>query len=176
MTKPEIIEKLISNHQQFADYIAKLDDEDFNYSLKNEKWSAGQQADHICRSLSPLKTLLGLPKWLVKKVFKKATRPSKTYEQLIEKYLQRLDQGGRASGRFIPAMKEQANRTVLSRRIEKDASKLCQSLNKYAEQEMDELVLPHPLLGKLTLREMMYFTIYHVEHHHQTTIRNLASG
>lgn len=24
---------------------------------------------------------------------------------------------------------------------------------------------PHPLLGKLTLREMMFFTIYHVQHH-----------
>jgi hypothetical protein len=27
--------------------------------------------------------------------------------------------------------------------------------------------LPHPLLGKLTLREMIYFTIYHVQHHHK---------
>jgi hypothetical protein len=25
--------------------------------------------------------------------------------------------------------------------------------------------LPHPLLGKLTLREMLYFTAYHADHH-----------
>lgn len=175
MTKPELIKKLISNHQQFAAYISKLDDQDFAFSLNNEKWSAGQQADHICRSLSPLKMLLRFPKWLVRSVFKKANRPSKSYDQLIEKYLTRLDQGGRASGTFIPARKEQLNRIVLSRKIERDILKLCQSLYKYNEQELDELVLPHPLLGKLTLREMMYFTIYHVEHHHQLANRNLAS-
>jgi len=33
------------------------------------------------------------------------------------------------------------------------------------EDDLDRVMLPHPLLGKLTLREMLFFTIYHVEHH-----------
>lgn len=44
-------------------------------------------------------------------------------------------------------------------------SKTCDELDKY--------ILPHPLLGKLTIREMMYFTIYHVEHHKKLTERGL---
>jgi hypothetical protein len=122
-----------------------------------------------------LNLVLGLPKWLVKLVFKKANRPSKSYDKLIEKYLDRLGKGGRASGRFIPGRVEPVRKTVIGNRIEETVLRLSQSLQKYSEEELDELVLPHPLLGKLTLREMLYFTIYHVEHHHNTTMQNLAS-
>jgi hypothetical protein len=40
---------------------------------------------------------------------------------------------------------------------------------------LDLLILPHPLLGKLTLREMLYFTLYHVEHHEKQVLENLKS-
>jgi hypothetical protein len=174
MTKQEIINKLIANHQQFTSYLSTLDDQDFNFSMNDQKWSAGQQADHIYRSVWPLKLLLGLPKWLTRLVFRKSNRPSKSYEALTEKYVQRLQQGGRASGRFIPAKIGSINKLTVSNKIEKTVLQLCESLNKYAEQEIDALVLPHPLLGKLTLREMMYFTIYHVRHHHKLAIQNLT--
>jgi len=32
---------------------------------------------------------------------------------------------------------------------------------KWNEDELDQYQLPHPILGKLTIREMLYFTIYH---------------
>lgn len=51
---------------------------------------------------------------------------------------------------------------------------LIKSIQKYSEQELDQTILPHPLLGKITLREMLYFTIYHVEHHHHLTKNNLS--
>jgi len=48
-------------------------------------------------------------------------------------------------------------------------------LSGFSEEDLDKLILPHPLLGKLTLREMMYFTIYHVQHHQRIVERNLAA-
>ena len=33
------------------------------------------------------------------------------------------------------------------------------------EYDLDNYQLPHPILGKISLREMLYFTAYHVEHH-----------
>jgi hypothetical protein len=50
MTKQELIDRLILDHLKFTTYISQLSDKDFIFSLKNEKWSAGQQADHIYRS------------------------------------------------------------------------------------------------------------------------------
>ena len=52
-----------------------------------------------------------------------------------------------------------------------------ESLNKkielFSEQDLDSHILPHPLLGKLTFREMLYFTIYHVQHHQDLMLKYL---
>jgi hypothetical protein len=61
MNKNEIITQLQINHQQFADYINSLSNDEFIFRKEN-KWSAGQQADHIVRSISPVNMALGLPK------------------------------------------------------------------------------------------------------------------
>ena len=45
-------------------------------------------------------------------------------------------------------------------------------LDSLSESDLDTLQAPHPLLGKLTLRELMYFTIYHAQHHQ----RNVEMG
>lgn len=44
--------------------------------------------------------------------------------------------------------------------------KLITAINKnWSDPQLDQYLAPHPLLGKLTLRELGYFTIYHTEHH-----------
>ena len=42
---------------------------------------------------------------------------------------------------------------------------ICTINNKWKDSQLDQYLAPHPLLGKLTLRELCYFTIYHTEHH-----------
>ena len=42
---------------------------------------------------------------------------------------------------------------------------MARQTSQISEHKLDRCILPHPLLGKLTLREMIYFTIYHMEHH-----------
>jgi len=61
------------------------------------------------------------------------------------------------------------------------ADKLCRKTMKHSEAALDKYILPHPLLGKLTLREMLYFTAYHVAHHKQLVekggrISNIEQG
>jgi hypothetical protein len=174
MTKKEIITHLTQRHQQFADYISSLNDKDFTFSLSNEKWTAGQQIDHIFRGVSVLARGLLLPKWFIKLIFGKANRPSKSYEDLVKKYHLKLESGGRASGRFIPKPVEAKEKQMMINKTLDSVSKLCKRLENYSEQELDKFILPHPLLGKVTLREMMYFTIYHVEHHYLITKRDLT--
>jgi hypothetical protein len=36
---------------------------------------------------------------------------------------------------------------------------------KTTDPHLDHFIAPHPLLGKITLRELCYFTIYHTLHH-----------
>jgi hypothetical protein len=52
---------------------------------------------------------------------------------------------------------------------------LIQQLQKFQEEQFDEIMLPHPILEKITLREMLYFTIYHAEHHRNLLLKNLEA-
>ncbi len=163
---------LLQKHESFIAFIRGLNDEQFMGSINN-KWSAGQQLQHIYLSVKPLTQALLLPRFVLHLLFGKANRPSKIYEALIQKYKDKLTSGGRATGRFIPAAVDVNKKDELLKKLENSIKKLSAQILQYKEQELDILILPHPLLGKITLREMMYFTIYHVEHHHAIAKRNL---
>jgi hypothetical protein len=114
-----------------------------------------------------------LPKWLIKIIFGRSNRSGKTYDELINKYHLKLNDGGRASGRFIPKEVTSSEKNKIIDLLNSDLLSMTKNLKKFTETELDEIVLPHPLLGKITIREMMYFTIYHVEHHMNLTKRNI---
>jgi hypothetical protein len=173
MNKAEIITQLQSSHQQFADYIQSLSIEDFLHR-KEDKWTPAQQADHIVKSVSPVVMALGLPKIAPRLLFGKSTRPSKDYNGLVEKYKEKLAKGGKASGRFIPQAVGLQEKQILPKAIMYYTNKLCKQIEKLEEEHLDIYILPHPLLGKLTFREMLYFTIYHVQHHQEIIKRDLA--
>lgn len=164
MNKQQIISQLQKNYTDFTDYISSLREEDFLFTA-DSKWTAGQQAEHILRSIKPVKLAFTLPKFLLKLIFGKANRPSRTYEQLLDRYKEKLAEGGRASGRFIPQPVAFADKEKICKEILAVNNTLCKKVNDYTEEELENYILPHPLLGKLTLREMLYFNILHAEHH-----------
>ncbi|MDP1746557.1 MAG: DinB family protein [Bacteroidota bacterium] len=173
MTKQEIINKLLKKHIDFIELIKGLSDQDFMFSFDN-KWTAGQQLDHIVRSVSPLKMAFSLPKFVIRMLFGKANRPSKNYDDLVKKYMSKLETGGVATGRFVPQTISLDKKEQLTNSLLKVVKDLSQKIDKYSEAQLDEYLLPHPLLGKLTIREMLFFTIHHVEQHQKITLRNLG--
>ena len=174
MNKQEISEKLLENHQKFADFLTGLSEPDFMFSPAS-KWTAGQQLDHICRGVSPVKTALALPKFVPHLLFGKAHRASIDDETLVNNYRAKLAAGGKASGRFIPPEVGFEKREVLRDKLLKTVAELIKRIEKFTEAQLDGFVLPHPILGKLTIREMLYFTIYHVEHHYKNAVKNLEN-
>jgi hypothetical protein len=38
-------------------------------------------------------------------------------------------------------------------------------MTRWPERALDRHLLPHPLMGLLTIREMLAFTVYHTAHH-----------
>lgn len=174
MNKNEIQERLRHNHFRFIKQVTDLSDSDFLHS-NNNKWTAGQQLEHIIKSVRPVNLAFTLPTFLLKIVFGKANRASKSYEALIEKYHAKLAAGGKSSAPFIPKAVTLADREKLSKRLQALTNSLINRADSFSENQLDTLLLPHPLLGKLTLREMLYFTIYHAEHHEKQTLKNLEN-
>jgi hypothetical protein len=167
MIKEALKIKLQENHKTFLDFISNLSDDLFIKS-KVEKWTAGQQLEHIYLSVKPVRQALSLPKFLLLVLLGKANRKSRNYEDLVIKYLGKLSNGGKAPIRFIPAQVTLEMKPKLIELLTYEIVRLNRKIDKFSETELDKFVLPHPLLGKLTIREMLYFTIYHVEHHQKS--------
>lgn len=162
--KPQIISALSEKVDAFNNYIASLNEEQFE-ATPNGKWSAGQNLDHLIRAIKPLQLAYGLPKFALNVLFGKTNRPSRSYDDLVTKYKTKLAAGGKASGPFIPPIIRFEKKDELIKKYSEQKQKLINKIEKQSEADLDKYILPHPLLGKVTLREMLYFTIYHNEHH-----------
>ena len=165
MNKFALIESMTENHQRFTNYMNILTEQEFLFAMP-EKWTAGQQLDHLVRSTKPLILAVRLPRFILQLIFGKANRPSRTYEELVEKYLNKIREGGQATGNYIPPPVSFDKKESLIQELHAIVAKINQGLNNFSEHELDKCILPHPLLGKITFREMIYFTIYHLDHHH----------
>jgi hypothetical protein len=165
--KPQIVSALNENVDAFNNYIVQLTKEQFEAS-PGGKWSAGQSLDHLIRAIKPLQLAYGLPKFALRIMFGKTNRPSKTYDELVAKYKAKLLAGGRASGPFIPPFISFKKKDELIKKYAEQKQKLVAKIEKQNEKDLDVYILPHPLLGKVTLREMLYFTVHHNQHHLET--------
>ena len=162
--KNEIALQLDEKVTAFVNYIKSLSRAEFE-AAPSGKWSAGQNLDHLVKAIEPLQLPFQLPKFILKLMFGKANRLSKTYDELVAKYKRKLAEGGKASGRFIPPVIVFENKDPLIQTYLHQKEKLIRKIRRQSETDLDKYILPHPLLGKLTLREMLYFTIYHNQHH-----------
>ncbi len=169
MNKEEIIIQLQKTHQQFIETVLGLDDDAFMFAWQGEKWTAGQQLLHIYQSVAPLNKFLSAKATDIKTMFGIADNPSKNYAELVESYNTALGAGVTIASNFFPKSVELAEREAIIEKLKMAVSTLTSLTAVFSEQEIEEISVPHPLLGKLTLREMLYFTIHHATHHHKMT-------
>jgi DinB family protein len=135
-------------------------------------WSPSDTVRHLSKSTRAVAQALGYPKIMLRIMFGRAGRPSMSWDELVTKYRAKLDEGGRA-GRFGPSAGEKARAEIMS-----DFAGVQRQLRarilRCSEKQLDRIQLPHPILGKLTVREMLMFTLYHQRHHIDVITRRLA--
>ena len=173
MKKQEIIEFLLKKYDFFVSYINGLTDEDYLVSYQ-QKWTAGQQLAHLVQCVKPLVKVYGMDKPTLEQTFGFATKPSLTYEGLLEQYNEKLNQPYTLADRYAPEPVSLEQRQPLTENLTRLIQDLCTKVESFTEQELDTFCIPHPLLGSLTLREMLQNAIAHVEHHHEATKQNIT--
>ena len=164
MKNNEIADLLNANHARFVHQLKGLREDELYHSPQG-KWNAVQHLDHIVKSVSAVTFAFSVPKFIVAWKFGKSNRPSKTYDGLVDKYKQKLLDGYPSSGRFSAGDVTSVQKEKLLARLTSQVSKLSRKVSMIDDAALDTYILPHPLLGKLTFREMLYFTAYHVNHH-----------
>jgi DinB superfamily len=164
---------LNTKYSSFNNLVTGLDEKAF-HSKEEGKWDAGEQLLHIYKSIKPLVLAYRLPKFLVGLIFGKSNRSSITYDAVVSNYHAKLAAGGRATKPFQPTILNYQDKETVANKIKIVVDFINKKIASNEEADLDKYLLPHPLLGKITMREMLYFTIYHVEHHENLVRTHLA--
>jgi hypothetical protein len=142
--------------------------DDIFFAAPPDIWSPADNLVHLIKSCSPVIMALNLPKAIIKVRFGKAKHASRTVQEIRSVYVEGALVGGAVAGdAFLPKINEETpaeRQRILSKWQDKGAD-LDSALTKWSEKELDTFVLPHPLLGNMTVREMLFFTLYHNMHH-----------
>ena len=166
MNLDDITRQLRSSSKQFVAFCNPIPDTLFFFQPA-DKWSIAQNVKHLIISVSRTQLAYSLPKFMVRLIAGKPNRLSPTYDELVDKYNTKLEQGGKAGKPFIPKeIAEGTSKIFLLNRFAVVTERLAEIMEKkWTNPQLDNYLAPHPLLGKITLRELGYFTIHHTSHH-----------
>lgn len=167
-SKKEILSSIEKSRDEIFGYISSINASKF-LEKPQSGWSGEENLRHLVNSGNTI--LLGIvtPRILTRIIFGRASRKPRSYVQIIEVYQKRIQQG-RGAGIFTPVKTSSSNdggrkKEKLLRKWNILCDRLLKLLEKWTEDELDTYRLPHPILGLLTVREMLFFFVYHNYHH-----------
>lgn len=172
--KREIINQINTQYSKFIKYLQDLDEEEFEFRHE-EKWSAREQLEHIIMCIKPLVKVYGMQKKVIKENFGSTNLSNKSYQGVMDEYLEKLNTGGKAPQQYVPGNNKKEERNELIEMLTSLIEELNFNVNTCEETELETLLVPHPLLGKITLKEMLYNAIYHVQHHQAQIVECLKN-
>lgn len=164
MTKSALKEALEASFMTIASETAHLDEAKF-FAPIGEKWSVAENMLHLTQSAKSLNQGMALPKSVLEQQFGKIDRPVMSYDEVVARYLDALGTGIKARGAFLPVLPENPSKDILLSSFVKHHQLLANFLDDWSETELDELNILHPVLKKLTIREVYFFMHYHTGHH-----------
>lgn len=169
MNKDAIADLIEDKNNALIYWISKQDDEKWLKGPEG-KWTTGQHALHLLQSIKALNDALSMPKFVLRYKFGKANRDLRDYQTVVNRYQERLKdvQGktfGPSKNMQIPPLTE---KQYLLDRIQVEGKKLQYKTRKISDKNLDTLILPHPLMGKMPIREIIMWTAHHIEHHTNT--------
>lgn len=167
-TKDTIINEIKNSTQRAIEWFNAIPADQF-FIRNGEIWSASDNVDHLIKAIKPIALALKMPRLGLQAMFGKAERSSQTYDEICKIYVEEISKGAQASGRYLPnqespSQPEEQKKELLNQLI-KAGNSLISALEKWQDADLDQYQLPHPILGKITIREMLFFSIYHTLRH-----------
>ncbi|MBC7848848.1 MAG: DinB family protein [Chitinophagaceae bacterium] len=161
--KKELVPNFLLTHQEIIEYVDALDETQFMRS-EGGKWTAGQQICHLFLCLQTISNALVSKQSIVHK-FGTLERSLMNYDQVVAIYKEGLANGGKAQDRFLPPPVSVDERFLVRNSVRGMLQLLQLQLQNFSDEELDTIVLPHPFLGRLSIRELIYLMTFHATHH-----------
>jgi hypothetical protein len=155
---------LMGEAEAFEQWAAPLTDLEFA-ERPNGRWSVGDTAQHLYLSARPVLRLMAGPREVFAQ-WDRAVEPSRTYEAIEETYRRVLSRGVKAPVSMSPRPEDvAADKATMLARVTDTYRALADQVVNWSAEEMDSYQIPHPALGLISVREMMYFIGVHTRHH-----------
>jgi hypothetical protein len=171
----ELVEAFAKVHREVEEFFASKNAEALFRRPEEDVWSPAENLLHLIRSVGPVASAMRYPKILLTLLFRRG-KASRRFAEIREAYHAQLAAGGKAPKAFEPVLDVSGDATAAAReRIlegwRRKSTSLVAAVEEWSEEQLDRYRLPHPLLGKLTVREMLLFTLYHDLHHVESVRR-----
>lgn len=166
-SRAEIRAALLHQQEEIAAYVDRFSDDSF-FAAQGEHWSPAGHLRHLNKSVRAVAGGVRQPR-LALLAFGRSKSGSRSYDEVVAVYRAALDAGGQA-GRYgpsdrVPDLTPAEWRRQIMSRWASSGEELRKALLGWSEEQLDVYRVPHPLIGKLTLRELMLWNLYHNAHH-----------
>lgn len=166
MTKEDIVQLLEDSHGELIAFLENQPNELWTKGPEG-KWTTGQQALHLLQSIKALNDALSLPRFILRYKFGTTNRELRDFEGIIKRYRERLSVANGVTFKASRHMKipPLSDKPYILTRLQMEHKKLQYKTLKISDTNLNNLVVPHPLMGKMPLREIIMWTAHHVNHH-----------
>jgi hypothetical protein len=158
----DIHQALSAQQVQVRSHFNALSESEF-FAHEAERWSPAQHVAHltvVCRNVTRgLQSKDRLPD---------VDHSSRDYETIRQTYLNALAQAPASiigNNPFITALPDHATQAQVIRDYALASDALLSALTHWNDSELDSKGMKHPLIGTLSVREMLHFVRYHERHH-----------
>lgn len=147
---------------------------------QGDRWSPAEHVRHLAKSAFAIATGVRMPRVVLWLRFGWPRARSRPFAQLVADYRAALAAGGQA-GRFAPSRQDaDGDLAGYQQRViaqwEAAHAAVASAARGWSEGAAEQAVITHPLIGALTLREMLMFQHYHEAHHLNLVARRLGEG
>lgn len=169
MKKEDIVNVLEEKHQELFNWLENQPDENWDKGPEG-KWTTGQHIEHLVDSIKKVNHAMSFPKFLLKYKFGTSNRDVRSYNEVAKRYQEKLSVNqdrARVFNQNVTTPPLHKKKQLLAT-LQIQNKKLQHKTKKWKDKNLDNLILPHPLMGKMPIREIVMWTAHHTEHHAKT--------
>lgn len=136
------------------------------FAHPDKGWSIAENVKHLSKTTWPITMGLKLPSAVPSALFGKG-KGSRPFAEIKRVYYASLAEGFQAGiytpGKAVAGQAEQQEKLI--RKFEASVNDLIDAFSRLDDVLLDTVRMPHPAIGRLTLREMLYSSLNHDIHH-----------
>ena len=181
-SKPEILEAADNLHTDLAVFFRGIEPQVF-FAQPGAGWSVAENLKHLIKVGVAVNLGLATPPVLLA-VLGASREAARRLSEVRNDYLARLSAGATAGIIYRPGRETLAGRTsgqgerqeALVAKWVRTGQRFAKILSAWSEEDLDRCRMPHPIMGRVPVREMCMFTLLHALHHAGNVERRLRAA